>query len=168
MNNTAQYGPDIASYAVKITFNNSFSNSMSINNIPSGLPYPNTLTLVLRDYDNQVMVLNNENQISLFSSNSSIASVSGVNSMVLKKGASTFNDFTVAAQPGLQNVMFRATSKAINSKKVAAVYENTIKENFVQLNFRYCQPGEHISDNVCIECVAGTYSTEWNSTLCEQ
>ena len=168
LNNSAQYGPDIASYAVKITFNDSFSNSMSINNMPSGLPYPNAFTLVLRDYDNQVMVLNNEKQISLFSSNSSIASVSGINSVVLKNGTATFNDFTVAAQLGLQNVMFRATSKAIDSFKVTAVYGRSTKESLVKLDFRYCQPGEQMSDNVCIECAPGTYSLEWNSTQCEQ
>ena len=168
MNNSAQYGPDIASYAVKITFNDSFSNSMSINNTPSGLPYSNAFTLVLRDYDNQVMVLNNANQISLFSSDSSIELVSGVNSVVLKNGTATFNDLTIAAQPGRQNVMFRATSKAINSFKVAAVYGRSTKESLVKLDFRYCQPGEQMSDNVCRECAPGTYSFEWNSTKCEQ
>ena len=62
-NNTAEYGPNISSYAVKITFAETGNDKMHLSNIGSGIVYEKTLNFSLRDYDNQVMVLNNVNQI---------------------------------------------------------------------------------------------------------
>ena len=79
-NNSAKYGPDIASYAVKITFENDTSNDMKINNFGSGIVYEEVLKFAVRDYDNQIMVLDDENQIIISSGNPSISQISGFNS----------------------------------------------------------------------------------------
>ena len=70
-NNQAIYGKDIASYAVKIRFNDSDSDQMKITDIASGIKYTTNITFKLLDYDNQTMILNNINQVELSSSNNS-------------------------------------------------------------------------------------------------
>jgi len=80
LNNTASYGPNIASYGVKITFSTSTSTDMKISNLGSGITYEQQMKLVVRDYDDQVMVLNNENQIIITSDNNTLAQVGGFNS----------------------------------------------------------------------------------------
>ena len=79
-NNSAQYGRDIASYAVKLTYADDPMKSLKIDNFGSGIAYETVLSFALRDYDNQIMVLDNENQIIITSVNSSVAQVSGFNS----------------------------------------------------------------------------------------
>ena len=40
------------------------------------------------------------------------------------------------------------------------VYSNQV----FQVNFRWCQPGEYIFENICQECRFTTYSNKWNAT----
>ena len=50
-NNTAPYGPNIASYPVKVTINGTVSNKIHLVNIPSGQAYPYPTTFSLVDFD---------------------------------------------------------------------------------------------------------------------
>ena len=144
VNNTAPYGPNIASYAVKIRKYDSTSDDIIIDNVGAGIKYDKEIKLALLDYDNQVMVLNSVNQITISSINTSISSVSGTNSVLLSKGVATLNDFVVEAKHGSKGVEFQASSKAIDTDKITQVYGGAVSNNTVTVNFRECMPGEQV------------------------
>jgi len=92
-NNSAQYGPDIASYAVKITFSELSSQQMKLENVGSGIAYEEDLKFVVRDYDNQIMVLDNENQIIINSQNDTLVQVGGFNSGIYSFRHPKYSEF---------------------------------------------------------------------------
>ena len=65
-NNTAKYGPDIGSIPIKIFINDSISNEVILENIPSGQIVPFEMTISLKDWDDQIMNLDNESTIEIF------------------------------------------------------------------------------------------------------
>ena len=136
-NNTAQYGPNIASYAVKITQENNPSSDITINDLGSGVKYNETLKLVVRDYDNQIMVLNDQNQIIITSVDSSKSQVGGFNSASLNQGKAEFDNFVVIAEPGSEGIMVLTSSKAIDSAKIMEVFGDVISNNTMKINFRF-------------------------------
>ena len=135
-NNTAQYGPNIASYPFKITFQNSTSDQMKLDDLGSGIKYGQDLKLTLRDFDDQVMVLDNENQIILTSQNSDEATVKGFNSAILRQGVATFDNFILSAKPGSQGINVVASSKAIDRNTINTVF-GKISDNIIKANLRY-------------------------------
>ena len=166
--NYAKYGPDIASYPVKIILNNIGSDKMLISQLGSGIAHTEILKFSLKDYDDQIMVLNNIDQIRINPTQPDLSSIKGVNSRILVKGIATFDEFTAVAEPGSSNIQFKVSSKAINDVKVNAVYGNNIPNSILTINFRYCQPGEYMLNNTCFECSPGSYSLLWNSTSCHK
>jgi len=167
-NNTAQYGPDIASYAVKITLSNDISPNIRINHLGSGIVYEKTLKLVIRDYDNQIMIMDSQNKIILTAVNSTIAKIKGFSSVGLQKGIAEFNNFIVEAEPGIKNIKVAASSLAIDQAKITSIFGSQISENTLEVDLRYCKPGEQIIGKTCFKCPSGTYSFDWNSTQCHQ
>jgi len=137
INNTAQYGPNIAGYPVKITFPENPSNKMNMEDLGSGIKYEESMYLVLRDFEDQAMVLDNQNQIVLKSINSSQASVNGFNSASLKNGIATFDNFIVSAEPGSQGIDVIASSKAIDSSKINDVFGSLIGNSIINVNLRH-------------------------------
>ena len=136
-NNSAQYGPNVAGYPVKITFEDDTSNKMSKSGLGSGIKYNESMHLALRDYEDQVMVLENVNQISLFSVNSSESSVKGFNSASLKDGVAEFDNFIVSAEPGSEGIEVLATSKAIDEIKVTNVFGSSIGQSIISVALRF-------------------------------
>ena len=136
-NNSAQYGPDIASYAVKIRKVGSQSDTITIKDMGSGIVLDETLHLELLDYENQVMVLENANSISIFPRNTSEASVQGINTALLQSGKAEFDGLIFIAHPGAESIQFYATSKAINTAKIRAAYNHSISDNDIFVSFRY-------------------------------
>jgi predicted outer membrane repeat protein len=164
-NNSAPYGPNLASYAVKIKMLG--NDEMVISNIGSNIKLEETIHLALLDYDDQVMVLNSVNQIIITPVDRSIASVRGVNSVLLHNGVATFDNLVAITKYGSKNVKFQASSKGIDSTKIKKVYGAEISENIVTFNFRDCMPGESIANNYsCNKCSAGSYSLQWSSSEC--
>ena len=49
-----------------------------------------------------------------------------------------------------------------------SVLGNITHQNTLALDYRFCKPGEYISNNSCVECSYGSYSLQWNSTTCSQ
>jgi hypothetical protein len=166
VNNSAFYGPDLASYAVKIRMQGSNSDSMVLNDVGPNVVI-GKFSLELLDYDNQVMVLNNINQIVISSINSNEASIQGTNAALLREGVGTFDLLKSLAVPGTRGAKMRASSKAINSAKIIQVYGSLISDNLITFNFRNCTPGEHIQNtNRWVQWSVGTYSLKWNSLSC--
>ena len=167
INNHALYGQNIASYPVKIGINDSSFDHMSFTNVGSGVVY-DKVTFVLLDYDNQTMVLNNQDYIKINPSNFSQSSVLGTNHGQLTNGIASFSNLILQHQPGASNITFVASSKAIDKNKIESVFGSPISDNTIDVSFRWCKPGE-IYDNInsCVQWSAGTYSFTWNSTTCD-
>ncbi|CAI2370232.1 unnamed protein product [Moneuplotes crassus] len=167
INNSAQYGPDLASYPVKIRLKNDLNSNIELSGIGSGVAISSPLEIALLDYDNQEMNLNNEDQIGIFTQIGSSASVEGINSFPFKSGIANIEGIIFVSQPGSKNVTFNAHTSAIDSKKVSTAFPNKDFSSNITVDFRFCEPGEEITQqNTCRECDAGTYSLIWNSTQC--
>jgi hypothetical protein len=82
--NKAQYGNNIASYPVKIRLKDSDEDTIIFNSVGSGIALANTVELIIVDYDNQIMNLDNINKITIKSMNISTSQVLGTTSVVLK------------------------------------------------------------------------------------
>jgi hypothetical protein len=141
---------------------------MSIENLGSGITHEDPVMMALRDYDDQIMVLDSISQVVITSVNASESTVAGFNNDVLDKGIAQFDAFQVRTEPGTSNVQVQASSKAIDTAKIAETFEGQISENIIDLSFRYCKPGEMSVGDVCSTCSPGTYSLQWNSTECIQ
>ena len=167
INNTADYGPDFASYAIRIVMNGNSSAQMAFDNIASGVQYDQEVKLSLVDYDDQTMSLISIKQITINPVNKTVVSMKGTNSGLLRNGVATFNNLIFNTQPGSTNIQFIASSKAIDSIKVKEVY-GSVSSNLISVNFRFCKPGEiQLSDNTCSTWASGTFSLDWNSTECQ-
>ena len=142
IDNQAQYGPDIASYPVKIVMNGSNTGYMSISNVGSGTEYENSIVLALLDFDNQTMVLNNQDSITINPFNFTESSIFGTNYGLLKSGVTSFSGLTFKNQPGADNAAFVASSKAIDIDKISNVFGTQISDNNIGISFRWCKPGE--------------------------
>jgi predicted outer membrane repeat protein len=147
MNNSALYGPNIASYAVKIRFNGSYYDSMVVDNIGPNIFHKKQLSFALMDYDNQTILTNSENEITLVSPHN-ISSIIGINTVLLEKGVATFDGIAAVAPIGAKNQVFHVSSRGINRVKIAQIFGSQISENNLILNFRNCQPGEYIFDKI--------------------
>ena len=141
-NNQALYGPNIASYPVKIVMRNDDIDYMSLTNVGSGIKYKNEIKLTLLDYDNQEMVLNSQDIININPLNSSQSSIQGTNYGQLENGVTIFDDLTFISIPGTENVKFVATSSAIDTDKIQNVFGSQISDNQIDVSFRWCKPGE--------------------------
>ncbi|CAI2373025.1 unnamed protein product [Moneuplotes crassus] len=167
INNSAQYGPDLASYPVKMKMKNDSDSQIHLTGIGSGVVISAPVKLALLDYDNQVMNLNNVDQVGIFSQNSSHSIVGGANSFPFKSGIATVEGIIFESKPGSKNVTFNAPTSAIDSNKVNTAFPNEDFSSYITVDFRFCEPGEEIThQNTCRECDAGTYSVTWNSTQC--
>ena len=142
INNTAQYGHNIASYPVRIANIDNMSESISLSNVGSGIylhdsppssnkPY---LKLALVDYDDQIMVLSNSTKISIVNFDNS-SSVIGTSEMVTTQGVAQFDNIGFISTPGLTNVMFESSSEDIDNHKVSRL--DLAINNTITVNFRY-------------------------------
>ena len=162
-NNIAPYGPNIASYSVKIVEQISNNSSMTFRNVPSGIKYDSIINLILQDYDNQT-IPDSSYQIKI-SPITNGASVLGYDSARAIQGNAVFNNLVFILSPGNKNVQFKATSNAINYQINNAIGISSYSS--IDVSFRFWMPGEsQISKTLCQTWAPGTYSLDWNSTSC--
>jgi hypothetical protein len=169
-NNSALYGQDIASYAVRIVNEVDGSNVIHLNDVGSGIQYTKGIKLSLVDYDDQKMVLDNASTIKItpFSANSSI---SGIDYAKVTAGVANFDEITFESKAGTSGKIYSLNSAAIDSDTVQVVTTDQeyqeIYSSSLNISFRHCQPGEQeFSSGLCSVCSYGTYTVEWNSTEC--
>lgn len=166
INNTAEYGPTIASYAVKIKIKDSTDDLMNFSNVGSGIQSDVIFTLALYDYDEQIMNLDSSSQI-LIKTLDSEGELAGTTSVTIKNGEAFLNDVTFIANPGTTNVNYKVSSTGINNEVVVKQFGSTFTQNDIIVSFRFCKPGEIEENNKWRAWSAGTYSFLWNSTKCE-
>ena len=164
--NFALYGPDIASYAVKVYKEGEALNKINLKNVGSGVKLNQSFKLVLVDYDDQIMVLDNSTQLKIFSLSNSNR-VLGVNSNKVDSGVADFSNLIFVGEPGSQNIMFPIESKILSSTKINEIYGSNAFTNAVSVSFRYWMPGEELLNNIWETCAPGSYSFSWNSTKWE-
>jgi hypothetical protein len=171
-NDTAPYGPNIASYAVKIYYEDSNTVKQTLTDVGSGLSYATGTKFELRvvDLDDQVMNLLSEDTIKI-SPVSVNASVTSIDYIRLSSGEAKFEAVTLSSQVGVSNIKYTMTSKAIDYVIINTILKNSSNEdefdNEFTVNFRYCKPGEiETSEKQCRLCNYGTYTLEWNQTTC--
>ena len=144
--NSAPYGNNIASYPVRIVEKNTGQNNILKNDIAGGVTIEEDLELILVDYDNQTMVLENSNAVKI-SAITDNASISGIDNVKFDSGSVTFSGFSLIHYLGSQNIEFSLTSTAIDDSIVTVVLNETSKnledyQTKLIANFRFCKPGE--------------------------
>ena len=144
MENTAQYGPNIASYPVRVVNSAAINEPITFANVASGITYQETIRMLLVDYDDQTINLVNDNQIKIVPVTSG-AKLQGVDYSVLTNGQAEFDNLQFVYGPGEANVKYLATSNLIDSSKVS--YLTLPTDNSIDVSFRYCQPGEVVINN---------------------
>lgn len=137
MTNSAPYGPNIASYPVKIMRTDSNQDYISIENVGSGVVLDQTLTLALYDYDNQIMNRDSVNKVSILAIDTQVSSTSGANTGLLHNGIVSFGTLRFIARPGTPSILYKAFCKAIDYDKIFDAFGFNISENNIDINFRY-------------------------------
>ena len=162
--NSAPYGLNIASYPIKIVEANSLSESITYENVPSGIKIGSILKFALMDYDSQT-VPDSSSSI-MINSITQGASVLGFNSAKVNSGIAEFNNLIFISSPGAKHIILKVTSNAINLIKNQA--QNFNMYTSIDASFRFWMPGEaQISNIRCQTWAPGSYSLLWNSTYCE-
>ncbi|CAI2361643.1 unnamed protein product [Moneuplotes crassus] len=168
IHNTAGYGPDIASYAVKIVQRGTQNNKVYLNNVGSGLKHEETLYFDLVDEDGQVMALENAYTLKILANDTGM-SAKGTVFDRFEHGQAELGNLIFIGKIGLKNITYKLTSASINSKIINEVLNNSEGEynNIIDASFRYCKPGEiQTSDDQCQECKPTTFTLKENSTEC--
>ncbi|CAI2362327.1 unnamed protein product [Moneuplotes crassus] len=166
--NLAEYGANIASYAVRIVQSGTKENKIYLSSVASGLKYDSVLAFDLVDYDDQIMNLESSTSVKILIEDPGI-SIRGVDFGRLTNGKAELDNVYFIGTAGSSNHTYKLTSKSINSKIISSIIGNSDGkyDNFLDVSFRYCKPGEiQTSNNECVECKVQTYTFEWNSTQC--
>jgi hypothetical protein len=151
LNNSAAYGNDIASYAIKIKILDSESDEIIFDNVGSGITFETSFTLALYDHDGQISLLDSVSQIKI-NGNSTGSYTSGINAVLVTNGQAVFSGLVLYSDPGDQNVMFDVESSAVDLARLKIVYGLDYALEKLISDFRYCKPGESIEgDNSCSE-----------------
>ena len=164
--NSALYGPNIASYAIKVRIGNSSENSVTMINAVSGQTNQE-FTFNILDYDNQVIKLDSNSKITIKAITTG-AQVIGENIGVANAGIVKMDGIIFISEPGSNNIVFSINPSSISLDIAKTIYGNNYTFPSIISNFRYCRPGEYSYLNQWLSWSEGSYSLFWNSTQCEQ
>ena len=140
--NQAQYGHNIASYAVRIVELGSIDTNIMLDRVASGITLSNSptnnsqssLQLALVDFDNQVMVQVDSSNIKITAVDDN-AKLVGTSEVLADNGISVFDDIGFSYKPGAQNIKFVANSIKIDQSIVE--YLELPTDNSISVSFRY-------------------------------
>jgi hypothetical protein len=168
INNSAIYGQDIYSYAVKImqVVNGELVELSKFTNIPSGITIEDPIELAVVDVEGNILTSDSTSYIKITEIESD-TKVLGQNTVTLTNGKASFTETVFNASPGRPNVDFKISSSAIKYNVVEFLDDETYGTQIITINFRWCKPGEIEIGDTCTQCTSGTYSVIWNSTKCE-
>lgn len=138
INNSAPYGPNIASYSVKIVERGTQNNKIMLEDVPSNLVYDEILLLDLIDFDGQVMALENSASIKILIEDPSL-SIRGTDSGRAVNGQATLNGTIFIGEVGLRNAQYLLTSQIIDQRIINEVLDNSGGDynNLISASFRY-------------------------------
>ena len=150
VNNTAPYGPNIASYPVKVVLEGTNSSALELNDVASGQLISDEIKLSVVDFENQITSTNIKGFVSIEPIELDTDS-DGQSSEGLVNGVATFRSLILSAKPGSKQVQFKVKTNAIDTsimlkqfgktKSFICIGTSSIQDPFL-VNFRYCKPGE--------------------------
>lgn len=147
-NNSALYGPNIASYPVKVKIGDTSINTVTVNNAVSGQT-TQAFTFNILDYDDQVIILDSVSKVTVRPITAG-AQVDGKSIGVAKAGVVYMDSIVLITIPGSKNVIFSISPSTVDMNVAKAVYGANYSFPSLIANFRYCQPGEYISLHNCL------------------
>ena len=166
LNNSAFYGPDIASYPInliRIDSHNMTLDDEPIENVASGLPANYTIRMELLDHYGQRVMSDSVSEITLVSDNSN-ATIREAQTSTCSKGVCELNanEWQVIGWP-ITTVPIKINTNATDGRDVEKANDgyksyNSSKEILVDL--RACGIGEITDGNVCKVCEATQYSLD--------
>jgi hypothetical protein len=133
--NSAVYGDDIASYAVKIATTDSLNSQIDLENVGPGIAVP-SINFHLVDFDDQIMISDSVSQIKIISLTEK-GIVEGTNLVKVNKGTAKFSNLVFRHPPGSDHVSFQLVSNTVNQKTIEAAFGNVISENVIDVSFRF-------------------------------
>jgi hypothetical protein len=165
-NNTAIYGPNIGSYAIKLNFRGrDYNFNITLDDVTSGQTLSESLVFEVKDYDNQTLIIDSSSTIS-FRSNSPRSSV--INGFVrVLRGVATFNSLIFISNPGSSSRLFSLVTTGIDLVSARKQLGSGYSLQRIIVNYRFCKPGEMINTNIWAIWTTGSFSLLWNSTTCE-
>jgi len=93
--------------------------------------------------------------------------VKGANTAAIKQGIGILNNTILESSPGDKNVQFKLKSTAIDYEVVQHLDPVAYADQIINVDFRWCKPGEVEIDTIWSKCTSGTYSVIWNATECK-
>jgi hypothetical protein len=175
INNTAQYGNDIASFPLRVVLIDNYNSSLFIINstnfatekfnlVAPGQAAP-SIHLALVDISNQIVSTENSIIAELNSPNKSVL-ISGETKIKAYKGLFNFSDFTISGLTG-SNITISITQspEALTNglRSPDLMIETSL---YLKVFLRDCVIGEKESNGKCITCPAETYSLDPMSGTC--
>ena len=127
VNNSAEYGPNIASIPYKIVEQDTLNERIYLTSIPSGLKYQSSFKLMLVDREGQVMNLVNE-AVAKIRTSSPQSKITGTDSALFTRGITKIDGVIFEHYPGANNITF-----SINLGNS----ETKIKSMPIIVSFRY-------------------------------
>ena len=169
INNTAEFGPNIASYAAlveQLYEDNHFEKIQELSNVPSGIVIDQNITLVIVNSEEDSVMTNDYLSTIQFVPIDNDTEVKGHSTVTVNSGVGNFEGIEFIAAPGRSNVHYLIKSSAINYGIVQHIDPVKYAEQIISVNFRWCEPGEIQRGNIWSLWSVGSYSTMWNSTEC--
>lgn len=160
----AIYGPDIASFPVKLNLSAIISNDENLKNteeligIASGQLSDQLLNVTILDHYGQIVTSDTNSALSLSSTNSS-TSILGITSFSAHNGTYIIQGFGITAPPtSVTTLLLRST--AVDYAKEIKARDNLTYSDFlaVPVNMRSCLIGETHQSDQCLICPASKYS----------
>jgi hypothetical protein len=165
-NNTGDYGPNIASYPVKIMGlrGSTLYNLTELKDIPSGEYIDYDIDMAIVDDSLNTVIKSIHSGSIMISAVSPSAHVKGSNTAALVNGTGTLKSVILESSPGDEMIKFKLKSSVIDSTLVKKINPVLYGDQFLDVDFRWCKPGEIQIDTICSYCTSGTYSVTWNAT----
>jgi predicted outer membrane repeat protein len=165
--NSATYGPDIASYPVRLGVIDTDLTEVPV--VPyatvSGSTIPQPLLVALFDDNDQIVSTESTVSATLKAYNEDDTFLVGQASALASDGVFSYEDLIIVTTPGT-NAELLATSLAIDYTQPDPNSNVTPSAFLFDFPVRDCILGEILIDNTCKTCEAGTYSLTFNSTFC--
>jgi hypothetical protein len=162
--NVAVYGPDLASFGVKMKPQDPDEGKLSkvsgdsYVNIASGQRLPQPIVIALVDHTGQVVKTDNSSTASIFPANTTTVTVTGNSKVKAVEGVYSFTEVKFSAQPGVNvKALFSSEALAALTSEASGYSSEPLS---VDMQIRECQAGEALVGKDCVQCIAGTYSLD--------
>ncbi|CAG9312604.1 unnamed protein product [Blepharisma stoltei] len=177
-NNSAFYGPDIASFPTMMIFLNNETRRLQskaifkdrsilvLNNVASGQRNNPLLAFALVDDLYQIVTTDTTSQAQMKAIVASTV-ISGSTIVYAKNGIYYFDNYIISAKPG-SSIYIDIVSSAINTQKSNTSSEILpMSSNFsMQIDLRLCEMGEATVGLICEICPKGYYNIDANNSKC--